>query len=144
MKFDLVDRVLESSPTRIVTIKLVSNAEEYLQDHFPTFPVLPGVMMLEALVQAARRLATDHLGRGERLVLGQVRALKYGSFVPPGSMLRVEVHLHQRNEDGTLDFKAHAFRVDPGTDPAQAPVAASGRFMLRPVRLALPAALARV
>lgn len=135
MKFDLVDRVLEVSPTRIVTIKLVSNAEEYLQDHFPTFPVLPGVMMLEALVQAARRLAHEQLGVRERLVLGQVRALKYGTFVPPGSMLRVEVDLHKRNDDGTIEFKGQGLRIDPGASPDTAPVAASGRLLLRGVRL---------
>jgi len=63
MHFDLVDRVLELAPDRIVTLKQVSAAEEYLQDHFPSFPVLPGVMMLEALVQAARRLAESRAPR---------------------------------------------------------------------------------
>ena len=56
MHFDLIDRVLDHRPGAIVTLKSVSNAEEYLQDHFPTFPVLPGVFMLESMVQAAREL----------------------------------------------------------------------------------------
>ena len=56
MHFDFVDRVLELTPERIVTLKNVAVSEEYLQDHFPTFPVLPGVFMIEAMVQAARRL----------------------------------------------------------------------------------------
>ncbi len=50
MKFDLVDQILEQSETRIVTVKQVSQAEEYLGDHFPSFPILPGVMMLEAFI----------------------------------------------------------------------------------------------
>ena len=132
MHFSLLDRVIESSPTRIVTIKMVTNAEEYLQDHFPSFPVLPGVMMLESLVQAARRLLEDHHGASEPMVLGQVRALKYGAFVRPGATLRVEVDLHKVNDDGTFDFKGQALLIEPG-NVGELPVAVSGRFMLRKV-----------
>jgi 3-hydroxyacyl-[acyl-carrier-protein] dehydratase len=53
MKFLLIDQVLDRTPTSIVAIKNVTAAEEYLGDHFPGFPVLPGVFMLEALTQAA-------------------------------------------------------------------------------------------
>lgn len=132
MHFDLVDRVLEQSPDRIVTLKQVSAAEEYLQDHFPTFPVLPGVLMLEAMVQAARRLC-DARGRS-RMVLGQVRALKYGRFVKPGCALRVEVTLHKDHEDGTTEFKGEGVLIEPGAADAP-PTAVSGRFVLRPVRV---------
>lgn len=131
MHFDLVDRVLEHSPDRIVTIKNVTAAEEYLQDHFPQFPVLPGVLMVESLVQAARRLLE---GRPEtantRLVLGGVRALKYGSFVRPGETLRVEVTLHKANPDGTFDMKGEG-TVSRGAEPD---TAVSGRFTMRPMR----------
>ena len=73
MHFDLVDRVMELTPERIVTLKQVSMAEEYLQDHFATFPVLPGVMMLEAMVQAGRRLVESREdGRGLRMPLNVV------------------------------------------------------------------------
>ena len=48
MKFNLIDKVESLSADKIVAVKYVSLAEEYLADHFPTFPVLPGVMMLEA------------------------------------------------------------------------------------------------
>ncbi len=60
MKFNLVDQVLEKSKDHIVTVKQVSQAEEYLADHFPTFPILPGVMMLEAMVQAASTLCAKN------------------------------------------------------------------------------------
>jgi len=53
VKFNLLDKIEQLTDERIVAVKYVSLAEEYLADHFPTFPVLPGVMMLEAVVQAA-------------------------------------------------------------------------------------------
>ena len=56
MRFDLIDRVLECETDRIVAAKNVTMAEEYLGDHFPGFAVLPGVFMLETMVQAARSL----------------------------------------------------------------------------------------
>ncbi len=130
MHFDLVDRVIEQSPDRIVTLKHVTMAEEYLQDHFPSFPVLPGVMMLECLVQAGRRLLAER--HGGPLVLGKVRALKYGRFVKPGASLRVEVTLHKAGADGTFDLKGEATLLEPGAGADSAPVAVSGRFELRP------------
>jgi len=131
MRFDLVDAVLDRGPGRIVTLKKVSAAEEYLADHFPTFPVLPGVLMLEAMVQAARLLASEQAG--EPLVLGSVRALKYGRIVQPGDSLRIEVAGGARSEDGTAEFKGEARVIGP--DGLERGVAASGRFTLRAVRL---------
>lgn len=130
MRFDLVDRVLEASPQRIITLKCVTAAEEYLADHFPTFPVLPGVMMLEAMVQAARRLAGE-TGGATPLVLGRVRALKYGRFVRPGESIRVEVDL-LKGEGESHEFKGQVLVADAS---GQATTAASGRFTLRPALL---------
>ncbi len=166
MHFSLIDRVVEWSPSpevggsggaiagvggRLVAIKLVSSAEEYLQDHFASFPVLPGVLMLEAFVQAARELLEREAGgiekgAGTRMVLGRVRALKYGNFVPPGSTLRVDVEKVKVSEGagGEVEFKGVGMVIHPGTranaaaaegdSPVEA-TAVSGRFVLRPVRL---------
>ncbi|MCC6677495.1 MAG: beta-hydroxyacyl-ACP dehydratase [Phycisphaerales bacterium] len=139
MHFDLVDRVVELSAQHIITLKLVSGAEEYLQDHFPTFPVLPGVMMLEAMVQAGRRLLETHPSAApdRPLVLGRVRALKYGKFVKPGSTLRVRVDLTKDLGGGEFDCRGEAVLLDPSAEPtAEPPTAVSGRLTFRPARLA--------
>lgn len=132
MHFDLIDTVLEQHEDRIVALKAVTNTEEYLRDHFPTFPVLPGVMMIEACAQAARRLAET--GSGERYTLCRVRALKYGMFVAPGDTMRIEVGLIGRGDDGSIDFKASATVHKPGIPDGEGTNCVSGRLTLRPVR----------
>jgi 3-hydroxyacyl-[acyl-carrier-protein] dehydratase len=68
--------------------KNVTMAEEYLADHFPGFPVLPGVMMLEAGVQTAAWLVREHLNFAHSLiVLKEARGVRYGNFVSPGQTL---------------------------------------------------------
>lgn len=101
MKFNLLDRIESLSDDRIVAIKQVSLAEEYLADHFPTFPVLPGVMMLEALTQAAAWLLHRRHNFARSLaVLREVRNVRYGHFVAPGNVLRVDVHATKWTETG--------------------------------------------
>ena len=106
MKFNLIDKVESLTDDKIVAVKYVSLAEEYLADHFPTFPVLPGVMMLEALTQAAGWLL-HHRRRFERsmAVLKEARNVKYGQFVGPGNFLRVEVEFAKATDAGAT-FKA--------------------------------------
>lgn len=136
MHFDFVDAVLESSPDRIVTVKNVSASEEYLQDHFPSFPVLPGVFMIEAMAQAARRLLSMRDPALARHVLGSVRALKYGTFVRPGDSMRIEVSLMSAGEGSQFEFKGAASVVRAGIEPGgDAPTCVSGRFTLRPIHL---------
>jgi 3-hydroxyacyl-[acyl-carrier-protein] dehydratase len=136
--FKLIDEVIERGEDRLVAIKQVTSAEEYLQDHFPTFPVLPGVLMLEAMVQAARELIDPGNSSSRPYVLGLVRSLKYGNFVKPGHALRVEVERVQTLEDGSVDFKGRGLVVSTGQAAAgdPPPTAVSGRFSLRPARFA--------
>lgn len=106
MKFNLIDKIEQLSDNRIVGVKYVSLAEEYLADHFPTFPVLPGVMMLEAMTQAAGWLL--HHTRDfacSMAVLREAKNVKYGQFVAPGNYLRVEVELLKPTAAGA-SFKA--------------------------------------
>ena len=106
MKFNLIDKIESLTPERIVGVKYVSLAEEYLADHFPTFPVLPGVMMLEAVTQAAAWLL-HHRRNFEKsiAVLREARNVKYGQFVAPGHSLRVDVEFVKDTEAGA-SFKA--------------------------------------
>jgi 3-hydroxyacyl-[acyl-carrier-protein] dehydratase len=133
MHFTLVDRFVELTDTSAVALKNVTAAEEYLQDHFPGFPVLPGVFMVEALTQAARAVLER---RGQpRMVLGEVKALRYGSFVRPGETLRVEVSLEKTRDDGSAVFKALGLgrrRAQGADSPSETAVA--GRLILRPLR----------
>ena len=107
MKFNLVDKVESLSDEKIVAVKYVTLAEEYLADHFPTFPVLPGVMMLEAITQAAGWLL-HHRTRFARsmAILKEAKNVKYGSFVAPGNFLRVEVDFLKTTDAGGATFKA--------------------------------------
>jgi 3-hydroxyacyl-[acyl-carrier-protein] dehydratase len=106
VKFNLIDKIESLEGGRIVATKHVSLAEEYLADHFPTFPVLPGVMMLEALTQAAGWLLHhQHDFACSMAVLKEARNVKYGRFVAPGDFLRVEVELFKPTHGGAV-FKA--------------------------------------
>ncbi len=110
MKFNLIDRVEHLSAERIVGVKYVSLAEEYLADHFPTFPVLPGVMMLEAITQAAGWLLHHRSDFARSMaVLKEARNVKYGTFVAPGQTLRVEVDFNKPTDAGGATFKASGF-----------------------------------
>jgi len=133
--FDLVDAVLDRGPGSIRTLKQVTLAEEYLQDHFPGFPILPGVMMLEAMAAAARRLVeaeTDDPARA-RLVLAEVRNVKYGAMVRPGDALEVEVTATEADAHGCWKCSGRA-TVRRHADPAvDGDTAVSGRFTMRPV-----------
>src|SRR6516225_714719 len=109
MRFVLIDRILEveASPCRLsgsqtlkgqgprlVAIKNLSMAEEYLSDHFPGFPVMPGVLMLEALTQAGGWLIRELEDFAHSIiVLKQAKTIKYHSFVEPGRQLELRVEL---------------------------------------------------
>jgi len=114
MRFHLVDKILELVPgQRIVTAKNLTLGEEYLADHFPSFPVLPGVLMLEALTQSAAWLvrATSDF-KHSVIVLREVRAIKYGSFLEPGQTLKITVESQGAiaADAATLAFKGSGER----------------------------------
>ena len=101
MQFNLVDRIVEVTPgQKLRGYKNLTLAEEYLADHFPTFPVMPGVLMLQTLVEAASwllRLTDDF--RHSVIVLREAKNVKYGTFMEPGKQMTFEVEL--AGQDGT-------------------------------------------
>ena len=103
MRFTLLDRVLEIDPGRSITaVKTVTLSEEYLADHFPRFPVLPGVLMLEAMTQAAAwtiRLGEDFAH--SIVVLRTAKNVKYGDFAEPGRVLTVRAEVLDQDETRT-------------------------------------------
>lgn len=95
MRFTLVDRIVELQPgVKIVAVKALTMAEEYLADHFPRFPVMPGVLMLEAMTHASAWLvrATDQFAHS-MVVLKEARNIKYADFVAPGQVLTVTAEI---------------------------------------------------
>jgi 3-hydroxyacyl-[acyl-carrier-protein] dehydratase len=97
MRFTLVDRVTSIEAGKSITaIKNLSMSEEYLADHFPGFPVMPGVLMLETLIQAGAWLMrfTDDF-QYSTILLKQARGLKFNNFVTPGKTLEVSLKVHK-------------------------------------------------
>lgn len=103
MKFVLLDRIVELEPGhRIRACKSLTLAEEYLADHFPTFPVMPGVLMIEALVQASAWLVRKTEDFAHSLItLGEARNVTYKSFVSPGRILELEVTARRIDADSS-------------------------------------------
>lgn len=113
MKFTLVDRITELVPgRRICTIKSLTLSEEYLGDHFRTFPVMPGVLMLECMIQSAGWLvrATEDFAHSLVLLTG-AKNVNYKSFITPGGVLRMEVDC-KRMEANQSEFVGKGFCED--------------------------------
>ena len=93
MRFILIDKVVSLEPGKeIKAIKTVSLAEEYLADHFPAFPVLPGVLLLEGLIESASWLVRETENFAHSMILlEQARNVKYKSFVAPGAQIEYTV-----------------------------------------------------
>ncbi len=111
--FCFIDRISEfkkgESLTAFFTLK---GTEEFLQDHFPNFPVMPGVLILETLRQAASFLlsaSNDFATPNYRL--GKVEEIKFGQFVKPKTELKIFVR-HVKKESDTDAFEG---RVDLNT-----------------------------
>src|SRR5579871_3446458 len=96
--FLLVDRIVEMEPDRVVGIKQVTNNEPFFQGHFPDFPVMPGVLIVEALAQTAGVLVLSHVpDRHRKLVLlASVTSAKFRRPVVPGDTLRLEMAVLKR------------------------------------------------
>ena len=96
----LVDRVESLDPDKgIVAIKAVTINEPFFQGHFPARPIMPGVLIVEALAQAAGVLAVEALGlagSGKLVYFMAIEGAKFRQPVEPGVLLRLEVEFVQK------------------------------------------------
>jgi 3-hydroxyacyl-[acyl-carrier-protein] dehydratase len=121
--FLLVDRVLSIEKGKsIKALKNVTINEPFFEGHFPHRPVMPGVLMLEALAQAAALLAFDTLGSSpsDEMVyyFAGIDGARFKRPVEPGDQLTLEVEL-LRMKAGIFKFKARALVGDELTVEAE-------------------------
>ena len=129
MRFCLLDRIVELEPgQRIAATKQLQADEQYLRDHFPLFPVMPGVLMLEAMFQASMWLVRRSEDFAHAMVtLREARNVKFADFVTPGKTLQVEAEVIRQDSELTT------VKAQGTVDGA---VAVSGRLVLERYDLA--------
>jgi 3-hydroxyacyl-[acyl-carrier-protein] dehydratase len=129
MRFILIDKIVSLEKGKYIkTIKNVTLAEEYLADHFPTFPVLPGVLLLEGLVESASWLIRETEDFAHSMILLEhARNVKYKSFLAPGAQIEYTV------EAKTIEENISSFL---GVGLSQGEQIIEARFGLRHFNLA--------
>jgi len=129
MRFILIDKVISlQAGKQIKAVKNVSLSEEYLADHFPTFPVLPGVLLLEGLIESASWLVrqTENFAHS-MILLENARNVKYKSFLAPGCQIEYTVEA-KSIEDNVSSFT--------GSGISQGELIVEARFALKHFNLA--------
>ena len=103
MRFILIDQIVRLQPgVSITAVKSLARAEEYLGEHFPGFPVMPGVLILEAMVQAgAWLIRTGEDFAHSMIVLDRAEHVRYGHFLEPGSTLTITAEVFGQDAQET-------------------------------------------
>jgi 3-hydroxyacyl-[acyl-carrier-protein] dehydratase len=129
MRFWLLDRIRSFTPdVELAGVKNVTLTEEYMADHFPEFPVLPGVFMLEAATQAGAWLLRLSENFAHSVIsLKEAKNIKYADFVAPGQSLDVTVSMLKK------DDRMAAFKIEGQIGASQT---LSGRIVLERYNLA--------
>ncbi len=120
MRFQLIDRIDAHLPGKFLRgCKFLTLGEEYLADHFPRFPVMPGVLMLQCVAEAGAWLWRATSGFQHTVIaLREVKNVKYGTFMQPGKRMDVSVDLLKIEGDRAT------FRGKGADDAGQQTVAA--------------------
>jgi len=125
--FSFVDNVSEVKKSQSITAFFtLKGTEEFLLDHFEGFPVMPGVLLLESLKQAATRLLDASLRDGTRYRLKDVPVVRFGQFVKPGCRFRIWVEWVREKAD-QVDFEG---RVNIMNGETEGPKALQAVFSL--------------
>jgi 3-hydroxyacyl-[acyl-carrier-protein] dehydratase len=94
MRWIWIDKFVEfESGRRAVAVKNVTLAEEHLHDHFPSFPIMPECLMIEAMAQTAGILVGQARDFQEKVVLAKISKVVFSEFVRPGDSLRIEAEI---------------------------------------------------
>ena len=129
MRFSQLDRITSLEKGKSITaVKCLSLSEEYLKDHFPRFPVMPGVLMVEAMFQASMFLvrATDDF-KFSSVVIREANNFTFKGFVQPGDQLVVNSEIKSTSDSLTKIKVAGSINGE---------TASSGRFVLDSFNLA--------
>ena len=108
MRFQFIDSILElEAGERVVAIRDVNPDEDYFQDHFPGFPVVPGVLLTETMGQAAAKcLDAERLPRGKAM-LAKIRSATFRQWVRPGDRLTLRAVI-KTNRERMATAECHA------------------------------------
>lgn len=129
--FCFLDRIAQISKGESLTAYFtLKGSEEFLQDHFAGFPVMPGVLMIESLRQAASALLACSGDFQEPFSrLAKIENVKFGQFLKPGCLLKLSVKCC--GKEGALSlFEGQIHRVDPEAGESRA---LSASFALKPI-----------
>ena len=113
MRFRQLDKIIELVPgEKIVAVRQVRADEDYLRDHFPFFPVMPGVLMLEALFQASCWLirATEDF-ENSLLVLREAKNVRFADFMEPDQTLQINAEILKLEKE-SVSIKATGIKND--------------------------------
>ena len=107
MRWRMIDKIEEIVPgERAAALKSVTLAEDYFEDHFPKFPVVPGVIVVEALAQVSGKLIEltmwEQKGFWPFPVLSMVRSAKFRRFIRPGEQIKLEAKLAELREESAI------------------------------------------
>lgn len=101
MRWILIDRILKIDKGRSLrALKNISLAEDYLQGHFPGFPVMPNSLIIEALAQSGGILVGHLRNFKNKVILAKIEKAEFPKMVRPGDQLILEVEIIEEREEG--------------------------------------------